>query len=178
VLEEAGGATGCASLNQAINNYGMLSGTTLDETQGALQKTGNDLDVAIQGPGFFVVKTAAGEMYTRNGSLQVSGKGQLVTAAGDPVLGPKGPISLPPGSVSISPDGTISSNGAVAGQLKLLSFPRGRSSPAPGETTTPRRRILRRPRPIPLCSRECSKAPTSTRSASMVELIPRSDRRR
>ena len=100
VLEQAGGATGGA-VNQAINNYGMLSGTTLDETQGTLQKTGNDLDVAIQGPGFFSVKTAAGEMYTRNGSLQVSSKGQLVTAAGDPVLGEKGPISLPPGSVSI-----------------------------------------------------------------------------
>jgi flagellar basal-body rod protein FlgF/flagellar basal-body rod protein FlgG len=132
VLEQAGGATGGA-VNQAINNYGMLSGTTLDETQGTLQKTGNDLDVAIQGPGFFSVKTAAGEMYTRNGSLQVSSKGQLVTAAGDPVLGEKGPISLPPGSVSISTDGTISSNGAVVGQLKVVEFPAGTELSSEGQ---------------------------------------------
>jgi flagellar basal-body rod protein FlgF/flagellar basal-body rod protein FlgG len=122
VLEQAG-APG-DDLNQAINNYGLLSGTSLDETQGALQKTGNPLDVAIQGGGFFVVQTAGGgEMYTRNGSLQVSGKGQLVTSAGDPVMGAKGPITMPPGTVSISPDGTISSNGAVAGKLKVVQFP-------------------------------------------------------
>jgi flagellar basal-body rod protein FlgF len=132
VLEQAGGTAGGA-VNQAINNYGLLSGTSLDETQGTLQKTGNDLDVAIQGPGFFSVKTVAGEMYTRNGSLQVSGKGQLVTAAGDPVLGEKGPISLPPGSVSISPDGTISSNGAVVGQLKVVEFPAGTELSSAGD---------------------------------------------
>jgi flagellar basal-body rod protein FlgF/flagellar basal-body rod protein FlgG len=72
-------------------------------------------------------------MYTRNGSLQVSGKGQLVTAAGDPVLGAKGPISLPPGSVSISPDGTISSNGAVVGQLKVVEFPAGTELSSAGD---------------------------------------------
>ncbi|MGD0797090.1 MAG: flagellar basal-body rod protein FlgF [Acidobacteriaceae bacterium] len=123
VLEQAGPPG--SAVNQAINNYGLLSGTTLDETQGALQKTGNPLDVAIQGAGFFVAQTAGGEMYTRNGSLQVSSKGQLITASGDAVMGAKGPITLPPGTVSISPDGTISSNGAVAGKLKVVQFPVG-----------------------------------------------------
>ena len=122
----AGQRSAGPDLNQAINNYGLLSGTSLDESQGALQKTGNDLDVAIQGRASFVVQTAGGEMYTRNGSFQVSGKGQLITAAGDPVMGDKGIISMPPGTVSISPDGTISSNGAVAGKLKVVSFPRAR----------------------------------------------------
>jgi flagellar basal-body rod protein FlgF/flagellar basal-body rod protein FlgG len=133
VLEQAGGATG-SGVNQAINNFGLLSGTSLDETQGALQKTGNPLDVAIQGSGFFVVQTAGGnEMYTRNGSLQVSSKGQLVTQEGDPVMGAKGPITLPPGTVSISPDGTISSNGAVAGKLKVVDFPEGTQLESAGE---------------------------------------------
>jgi flagellar basal-body rod protein FlgF/flagellar basal-body rod protein FlgG len=114
-----------SSFNQAVNNYGVLSGTAMDRSQGALEKTGNDLDLAIQGSGFFVVQTANGPMYTRNGSFQVSSNGQLVTATGDAVMGEKGIISMLPGPVSISPDGTISSNGAVAGKLKLVDFAPG-----------------------------------------------------
>src|ERR1700733_6729295 len=122
VLTNAGGGSSSA-LDQAINNFGILGGTSLDGSQGALQKTGNDLDFGIEGPGFFVVQTANGPMYTRNGSFQVSSKGQLVTATGDAVMGDKGVISLLPGPVSISADGTISSNGAVAGSLKVVEFP-------------------------------------------------------
>jgi flagellar basal-body rod protein FlgF len=122
VLAAAGDTQGSA-LSQAINSYGILSGTTLDFSQGALQKTGNQLDVALQGSGFFVVETANGPMYTRNGSFQVSSKGQLVTSSGDAVMGDKGVISLLPGPVSISADGTISSNGAVEGKLKVVDFP-------------------------------------------------------
>lgn len=114
-----------SQLNQAMNDYGTLSGTTLDMTQGALQKTGNDLDLAIEGAGFFQVQTARGTMYTRNGSFMVSATGQLTTSNGDPVLGDQGGITMLPGPVSISPDGTISSNGAVAGKLKLVQFPAG-----------------------------------------------------
>lgn len=114
-----------SALNRAINNYGVLGGTALDLTQGALQKTGNDLDVAVEGTAFFAVQTATGTVYTRNGSFQVSGTGQLVTSNGDPVLGDKGPMTMIPGPVSISTDGTISSNGAVMGKLKLVDFQPG-----------------------------------------------------
>jgi flagellar basal-body rod protein FlgF len=124
VLAGAGGGSHSA-LNQAMNNYGTMSGTSLDMSQGALQKTGNDLDLAIEGSGFFQVQTARGAMYTRNGSFQVSAKGLLTTAAGDPVQGDQGNITMLPGPVSISADGTISSNGAVAGKLKLVKFPAG-----------------------------------------------------
>ncbi|KAA6464435.1 flagellar basal-body rod protein FlgF [Acidobacteria bacterium AB60] len=114
-----------SALNRAANDYGILTGTRLDLTQGALEKTGNPLDMAVEGPGFFTVQTANGTFYTRNGAFQVSAKGQLVTASGDPVLGDRGPISLMDGSVTISPDGTISSAGAVAGKLKIVDFPPG-----------------------------------------------------
>jgi flagellar basal-body rod protein FlgF/flagellar basal-body rod protein FlgG len=114
-----------STLNRAINNYGVLGGTTLDMSQGALQKTGNDLDLALQGSGFFVVQTKAGPRYTRDGAFKVSSKGQLITAAGEPVVGEKGVITILPGPVSISADGTISSNGAVTGKLKIVSFPTG-----------------------------------------------------
>lgn len=112
-------------LNEAINQYGILSGTNLDQSQGALQKTGNDLDLGIEGPGYFVVQTANGPRYTRNGAFQVSSKGQLVTSSGDAVMGEGGVIGILPGPVSISADGTISSNGAVAGKLRIVEFPTG-----------------------------------------------------
>jgi flagellar basal-body rod protein FlgF len=124
VLADAGNASGTA-LNRAVNDYGVLGGTSLDLGQGAMQKTGNDLDLGIQGSGFFVIKTANGQMYTRNGGFQVSSTGQLVTSTGDAVMGEKGPIQIPPGPISISADGTISSNGAVAGKVKLVQFPAG-----------------------------------------------------
>jgi flagellar basal-body rod protein FlgF/flagellar basal-body rod protein FlgG len=133
VLAAAGSPSG-SPVNQAINNYGILSGTTLDMSQGAMQKTGNDLDLAIQGPGFFVVQTANGPVYTRNGSFQVSGKGQLITSAGDPVMGDSGAITMLPGPVSIGPDGTISSNGALAGKLKVVQFPAGTDLTSAGES--------------------------------------------
>jgi len=116
-------ATGSSPLNLAINNYGVLGGTKLDLSQGNLEKTGNDLDVAIDGPGFFMVQTATGRMYTRSGNFQVAGNGQLITPAGDPVMGDKGAINVSGGKVDIGPDGTISVNGAVAGKLKLVDFP-------------------------------------------------------
>ena len=133
VLAEQRQAGGSA-LNRAMNDYGVMSGTTLDRSQGALQKTGNDLDVAIQGTGFFAVQTAKGTMYTRDGSFQVSALGQLVTPAGDPVLGQKGVINMLPGPVSISPDGSISSRGALAGKLKLVDFKPGTDLVSAGAT--------------------------------------------
>jgi flagellar basal-body rod protein FlgF len=133
VLASASGASGTV-LNRAMNSFGIMSGTSMDQTQGTLQKTGNDLDVAIQGSGYLVVQTANGPVYTRNGSLQVSGKGQLVTSEGDAVMGDKGEISIVPGKVSISTDGTISINGAVAGKLKVVDFPAGTRLSSVGST--------------------------------------------
>src|SRR5262249_47733766 len=66
--------------------------------------TGNPLDIAVQGPGFFAVQDGAGqEAYTRAGDLHVDSSGQLVTSGGRPVLGDSGPVALPPAtSVSIA----------------------------------------------------------------------------
>lgn len=124
-----------SGLNQAVNNYSVLGNTQLDFTQGNLQKTGNDLDLAIQGSGFFVVKTPAGQVYTRNGNFHLSPKGQLATAEGDLVMGATGePIDIVGGPVNISPDGTISVNGALTGQLKVVDFPPGTNLESVGAT--------------------------------------------
>jgi len=122
-------------LNQAINDFGVFGGVTVDQTQGSLQKTGNPLDLAIQGGGYFAVQTSNGVMYTRNGSFSVSGKGQLETSNGDLVLGEGGnPITMVPGKIAISANGTISTNGAVTGKLKIVEFPEGTQITSVGNT--------------------------------------------
>jgi flagellar basal-body rod protein FlgF/flagellar basal-body rod protein FlgG len=109
-------------LNQAVNDYGVLGGATVDLKHGEFSKTGNDLDLALEGSGFFVVQTAAGPRYTRNGNFQVNASGRLVTSTGNAVLGDQGPIDLPSGTISISSDGTISHAGVVVANLKLVNF--------------------------------------------------------
>jgi flagellar basal-body rod protein FlgF len=101
-----------------------------DMGQGPIERTGNPLDVAVDGKGFLVVQTPQGERYTRNGSMQINATGQLITSDGNPVLGDGGPIQLQPTDrqVSISRDGTISvreGNSKVdsaRGKLRLVTF--------------------------------------------------------
>jgi len=114
-------------LNQAVNNYGVLGGATVDMTRGEFSRTGNDLDLALENSGFFVVQTPAGVRYTRNGNFHTDASGQLMTSMGNPVLGERGPVSLPSGTISVSSDGTISQQGAVVASLKLVTFAPGTS---------------------------------------------------
>ena len=111
-------------------SYVLDSGTFKDFSQGPTEQTKNPLDVAVDGGGFLVVQTPAGERYTRDGGLQVNNQGQLVTAAGNPVLGNSGPIVFQPTDhdVSIAADGNITvleginRIDAVRGKLRLVSF--------------------------------------------------------
>lgn len=121
-------------LNVATNNYGVLEGTQLDLSAGNLTHTGNPLDLGIEGNGFFAIQTSRGTRYTRNGSFQVSSKGELVTASGDAVLGETGVIRVPDGTVAISADGTLSVNGTVAGRVRLVEFPAGANLQSEGGT--------------------------------------------
>ena len=118
------GGSGVASnpLNAAVNNFGVLGGSRVDRSSGNLVTTGNPLDLAIAGAGFFAVKTGAGTLYTRNGGFHVTPGGQLVTGQGDAVLGDQGPITLPNGAVAVSGDGTISVDGNVVATLRLAEF--------------------------------------------------------
>src|SRR5690606_33060913 len=79
-------------------------------TDGELIATGRDLDVAVQGGGWFAVQGADGkEAYTRAGDFHLTENGMLVTAGNKPVLGDGGPISIPPAQrIEIGNDGTIS----------------------------------------------------------------------
>jgi len=126
-LEAHMGNQRLSALNQAVNDYGVLGGAAVDMKTGEFQKTGNDLDLAVQGSGFFVVQTAAGVRYTRNGNFHTDTAGHLLTATGDRVVGDQGPVELPGGTVTISSDGTISQQGAVVAQLKIVAFKAGTS---------------------------------------------------
>jgi len=117
-------------LNRAVNNFNVIGGTRLDFANGNLQTTGNPLDLALEGHGFFAVQTAKGVRYTRNGSFQQSKDGHLVTAQGDAVLGEQGPIALPAGDLSISGDGTLSVAGALAGKLQIADLSAAEVTPA------------------------------------------------
>ncbi len=132
VLAESGRHPLGSVLNQVTNNYGVLGSTRMDPVQGSLTATGNSMDFAIKGPGYFAVQTPSGTQYTRNGAFQVSPQGHLTTQTGEAVLGQGGVIRLLPGQVSVSTDGTISSNGAVAGRLKLVEFAPGTDVQAAG----------------------------------------------
>src|SRR6266446_9743135 len=111
-------------------SYVQDRATFHDFSQGAVEETRNPLDVAIDGGGFLVVQTPAGERYTRDGALQINNQGQLVTAGGNPVLGNSGPIVFQPTDkqVSIAADGNVTvlegTNriDSVRGKLRLVSF--------------------------------------------------------
>jgi flagellar basal-body rod protein FlgF len=122
-------------LNVAINNFGVLSGSRLDLRQGSPVSTGNPLDVAIGGSGFFTVQSPQGVFYTRDGSFHLTSTGQLVTTQGNAVLGEQGPVIVPNGNVAISSDGTISVDGNVVDKLRLAEFPPGTNFTALGNAT-------------------------------------------
>ena len=84
-------------------------GTFKDFAAGNTEQTKNPLDVSIDGGGFLAVQTAAGERYTRDGGMQINNQGQLVTAAGNVVLGTSGPIVFQPTDkqINISADGAV-----------------------------------------------------------------------
>lgn len=91
----------------------------LDLSQGAMRETGRTLDLALDGPGFLVVTTAAGERLTRGGSLRLDAAGQLTDADGNPVQGEKGPVVPGVGKLEIQPDGTVLVDGATIDTLRL-----------------------------------------------------------
>lgn len=91
--------------------------------QGALTQTGGTFDFAIEGEGFFLVETPAGERLTRSGAFSPNAEGDLVTFDGYRVLDAGGaPVFVPPGAadVAVSSDGTISSEGNPIGQIGVV----------------------------------------------------------
>jgi flagellar basal-body rod protein FlgF len=96
----------------------------IDLSQGLLTATGNSLDVALDGKGFFGVNGPNGTLYTRNGSFHLAAGGNLVTAEGYPLRNDSGGPLTAQGSlpIDILPDGTLEQNGQPIGRLDVADF--------------------------------------------------------
>jgi len=90
--------------------------------QGEIQSTGNPLDLAIEGKGFFKVKTPEGVRYTRNGNFRLTPEGVLVQSNGFPVLSRNGEITLRGNQIAVERDGAIKVDGADRDKLALVTF--------------------------------------------------------
>lgn len=100
----------------------MIGSEETDFSQGPLQLTNRQLDIALNGPGFLRVMTPSGERFTRVGHLHRDASGRLVTAHNYAVLGQNGPVELPPGDVAISLGGEIFVEGQSVAFLALAEF--------------------------------------------------------
>ena len=101
----------------------LLNDYKTDYSSGSFQSTGNPLDVALEGEGFFQVETDGGERYTRCGNFVINQDGVLVTSEGYPVSGTGGEISISGENVVINSRGEIFVDGESSGTLKVVIFP-------------------------------------------------------
>ena len=95
-----------------------------DFSQGPVRDTGRNLDVALNGSGFFVVDTQNGPRYTRAGSFSASADGYLMTSGGLRVQGEQGPILIGSARVRVTPRGEIYQDERRLGALRVVDFPK------------------------------------------------------
>jgi len=121
------------STNEDKLTFAADRGTFRNTAQGPMLTTGNPLDVAIQGAGYFPIQTANGTYYTRAGVFMLNGSGEIVTGSGDKLLGDGDqPITLPDDAsdIHITADGVITAKSGAGtdvtqvGKLKIVKFDR------------------------------------------------------
>lgn len=100
----------------------VVTGTRIDLSQGVLQRTGEQLDMALDGPGFFVLDGPNGQTLTRNGSFELSDRGVLVAHDGRPVQwkGPRGVIDINADAVKVDAQGVVRQGNILVGQLRVV----------------------------------------------------------
>jgi flagellar basal-body rod protein FlgF len=105
-----------------VDHFVHIDAVTRDQQDGVLKQTGNSLDLALSGDGYFVVQTDSGERLTRAGNFMLRTNNVLTTSDGHDVLGENGrPITLSSAkNVQVSSDGVVQSDGHVVGKLKLV----------------------------------------------------------
>jgi len=121
--QQASGQVG-SQVGESVNGFGVLGGSAMDLGQGAVVPTGNSLDLALSGQGFFAIQTANGVRYTRDGSFLKSPNGQIQTQQGEPVLDAQmQPITVPSGALEVSSDGTVSVDAGVVAKVGMFNIP-------------------------------------------------------
>ena len=113
-----------AAGNDTSSTMPLIERPWVDHAQGALHTTGNPLDVALSGKGFFAVNGPSGPLYTRNGSFRLSADGKLTASDGYPVRSFEGTALTLQATrpLEISNDGTVTQDGVVAGKLEIVDF--------------------------------------------------------
>lgn len=122
VLEGQGRAV---ERQQRPAHYAWDRATWRDTAPGPVQTTGNPLDIAIQGEGYFVVETPRGERYTRAGRFTVAGDGRIADADGNALLSDAGrPIAVGPGdtNIRVQGDGSVLSENGPLGRVRIVRF--------------------------------------------------------
>jgi flagellar basal-body rod protein FlgG len=120
-----------AQTQNPIGDMGVgvqMDSSYIDMTAGLINHTGNSLDLALSGAGFFAVQTAQGTQYTRNGQFHLQQVNKttayLADANNNPVLGQKGPINLASAKeINIDNSGKVYADGKLVDQLKLANAP-------------------------------------------------------
>lgn len=104
-------------------NRPLLMTQAVDTRPGIIEATGRNLDLALSGRGFFVVRDLEGnEFYTRDGSFNLDSNGNLVTAGGLQVQGSGGPVQAGGGLLTVDNDGTVLVDGQERGRLRIVDF--------------------------------------------------------
>ena len=106
------------SFDEVFNE--VLSAT--DFSPGPGRHTGNELDVTLNGAGFFKIQTSEGIRYTRDGSFRLDGDGNLVNQQGDKVLGQNGTIPIQDGHVTIDKDGNVLVENETVDKILVVDF--------------------------------------------------------
>jgi flagellar basal-body rod protein FlgG len=106
--------------DERIGGQVVVTEQRTDFSNGNLRPTGNPLDLALMGEGFFSVQTAAGVRYTRQGAFSLSVNNTIVTPAGEAVLGKSGPIRVDGDKVDITADGAVLVDGEEVDRLKIV----------------------------------------------------------
>lgn len=107
---------------QTSNSLVAFEGTRTDFSSGQLKHTGNALDMALEGNGFFCIQTSDGVQYTRKGNFTLNHDGVLVTQDGMPVLSDGGEIKIDGQDFSVDIQGNISVDGQQIDTLKIVKF--------------------------------------------------------
>lgn len=111
--------------------------TMHDLGAGAMTQTGNPLDLALSGDGFFAIEAPEGTRYTRNGAFVIDAAGRLVTENGFPVLSDGGDaivFAADETDIAIAPDGTVSSSAGNKGRLSVVEFENPQALARTGDT--------------------------------------------
>jgi flagellar basal-body rod protein FlgF len=119
---------GLTAEQERVGGLVAIAEQRTDFSQGELQPTGNDFDLALDGEAFFVIRTGRGLRYTRQGNFALAPDGRLVNSFGEPVLGESGNrregevIRISGKKMAVSSDGIVRSEEGEVGKLRIVRF--------------------------------------------------------